>query len=61
MAVGDAGNVTVNFVVLSYAGTLAITAVTDLDHLPDQPTLTNSLQAKLDALTSSPTTVPSST
>jgi diacylglycerol O-acyltransferase / wax synthase len=61
VAVGDAGNVTANFVVLSYAGMLTITAVADPDHLPDPSTLTSGLQAELDAIISWPVSVPSST
>ena len=56
MAVGDAGNVTVSFVALSYAGTLTITVVADPDHVSDLPTLTGSLAAELAALASSRTT-----
>jgi WS/DGAT/MGAT family acyltransferase len=51
--VGEAGNVTVSFVVLSYAGILTITVVADPDHVPDLPILTTALQAELDALTAS--------
>jgi diacylglycerol O-acyltransferase / wax synthase len=52
VAVGDAGNMTASFAVLSYAGTLAITVVADPDHVPDLPTLTTTLQAELEAFTS---------
>lgn len=47
VSVGEAGNATVSFTVLSYAGTLTITAVADPDHVPDLPTLTRALQAEL--------------
>jgi diacylglycerol O-acyltransferase len=60
VAVGEAGNITVSFVVLSYAGTLTITAVVDPDRVPDLPTLTTALEAELSVLTSSPAAVPSS-
>jgi len=45
------GNVTVAFAVLSYAGTLVVTAVADPGTCPDLPVLAASLQAELDALT----------
>jgi diacylglycerol O-acyltransferase / wax synthase len=50
-AVGEAGNTTVSFEVLSYAGTVTITAIVDPDHFPDPSTLTEGLQAELDLLT----------
>lgn len=37
--VGEAGNLTVSFVVLSYARTLGITVTTDPDHVPQPSTL----------------------
>jgi WS/DGAT/MGAT family acyltransferase len=45
------GNVTVAFAVLSYAGTLVVTAVADPDHCPDLPILIAHLQNDLDLLT----------
>lgn len=39
LPVGEAGNITVSFVVLSYAGTLAITVTVDPDHVPRPSTL----------------------
>jgi hypothetical protein len=50
-AVGEAGNITVSFEVLSYAGTVAITAIADRDHFPDLSTLTDALQVELALLT----------
>jgi diacylglycerol O-acyltransferase len=50
-AVGEAGNATASFEVLSYAGTLTITAIVDPDHFPDVSTLTEALQAELALLT----------
>jgi WS/DGAT/MGAT family acyltransferase len=43
-AVGDAGDVTVSFEALSYAGTLAVTAVADADAVPDLPVLAAALE-----------------
>jgi diacylglycerol O-acyltransferase / wax synthase len=60
VAVGEAGNVTVSFVVLSYAGTLTITVVADPDRVPDLPILSTALQAELDALTASPASLSAS-
>jgi diacylglycerol O-acyltransferase / wax synthase len=51
VAVGEAGNVTVNFAVLSYAGTLTITAVADPAHFPDLPVLAEALEQQFVALT----------
>jgi hypothetical protein len=51
IAVGEAGNTTVAFTVLSYTGTLTITATVDPDHFPDLPTLTSALRDELTALT----------
>ena len=46
------GNVTVAFAVLSYSGTLVVTAVGDPQHCPDLPVLIAHLQSDLDLLTS---------
>jgi diacylglycerol O-acyltransferase / wax synthase len=46
-----AGNVTVAFAVLSYAGTLAVTVVADPHTCPDVQRLVAELQAELDAFT----------
>jgi diacylglycerol O-acyltransferase len=51
VSVGEAGNIIVSFTVLSYAGTLTITAVADPDHVPDLPILTRALQAELASIT----------
>ena len=45
------GNVTVAFAVLSYAGTLVVTAIADPQHCPDLPVLATQLQSELDSLT----------
>ncbi|MGE5831175.1 MAG: wax ester/triacylglycerol synthase domain-containing protein [Micromonosporaceae bacterium] len=50
-AVGEAGNITVSFEVLSYAGTVTITAIADPDHFPDLSNLTDALQGELALLT----------
>jgi WS/DGAT/MGAT family acyltransferase len=55
VALGDSGNVTVSFDVLSYAGTLSITVVADPDHVPDLPILAAALQAELAAAGAEPT------
>jgi WS/DGAT/MGAT family acyltransferase len=57
-AVGEAGNTTVSFEVLSYAGTVTITAIVDPDHFPDLSTLTDGLQTELALLTAGTVTVP---
>jgi diacylglycerol O-acyltransferase / wax synthase len=44
VAVGEAGNTTVNFEVLSYAGILTIAAIVDPDHGPDPDDLIERLQ-----------------
>lgn len=54
VALGAAGNITVSFEVLSYAGTVTITAIADPDHFPDLPTLTDALNAELALLTLEP-------
>jgi diacylglycerol O-acyltransferase len=54
VSVGEAGNLTVNFVALSYAGTLTVTVTADPDRVPDLPVLAAALQAELDALTTAP-------
>ena len=45
-----AGNVTLSFGVMSYAGTLVVVVVADPDHHPDLDTLAGLLQAELDDL-----------
>ena len=54
VSVGEAGNLTVTFVALSYAGTLTVTIIADPDRVPDLPVLTAALQTELDALTTPP-------
>jgi diacylglycerol O-acyltransferase len=51
VAVAEAGNLTVSFVALSYAGTLTVTAVADPDHFADLPALADALRAELALLT----------
>ena len=51
VAVAEAGNLTVSFLALSYAGTLTVTAVADPDHFPDLPALGEGLRAELALLT----------
>lgn len=54
ISAGEAGNVTVGFVALSYAGTLTITTAADPDTTPDLPTLAAALQKELDVLCTPP-------
>ncbi|MGY1704814.1 wax ester/triacylglycerol synthase domain-containing protein [Geodermatophilus sp. SYSU D00697] len=54
VAAGEAGNVTVAFDALSYAGMLAVTAVVDADRVPDLPVLTAALQQQFEALVGRP-------
>ena len=49
---GTAGNVTVAFACLSYAGTLVITLIADPDACPDLPRVRGDLQSELDGLIS---------
>jgi diacylglycerol O-acyltransferase / wax synthase len=51
ISVGQAGNLTVNFEVLSYAGTLTITVIADPDHFTRLEALTQALRAELDGIT----------
>ncbi len=51
----ETGNVRVSFDVLSYAGTVTITAVADPDTVPDLPDLTTALRTELAALAKTPT------
>jgi WS/DGAT/MGAT family acyltransferase len=48
--VAEGGNITVYFEVLSYAGTVTLTAITDPDHFPDPGTLTDALRSELDQI-----------
>jgi len=51
VSVAESGNVAVNFVALSYAGTLTVTIVAETDLVPDLSELAAFLQSELDALT----------
>lgn len=51
ISAGEAGNITVGFIALSYAGTFTITVVADPDGTPDLPVLVTALSDQLDALT----------
>ena len=44
------GNMTAYFDMLSYAGTVTVTAITDPDHFPDPDTLAGALGAELDQI-----------
>jgi hypothetical protein len=48
LVVGEGGNTTVTFEILSYAGTLTVTAIADADHWPDLDRLTAALGSELD-------------
>ena len=50
VAVSDSGNITVYFDVLSYAGTITVTVITDPEHFPDRSALTDALRAELDQI-----------
>ena len=50
VAVGNAGNLSVSFLALSYAGTLTVTVTADREAVPDLPVLAAALQEQLDAL-----------
>jgi diacylglycerol O-acyltransferase / wax synthase len=50
VAVGESGNMTACFEVLSYAGTVAVTAITDPDHFPDSGALADALGSELDQI-----------
>ena len=50
VVVAEGGNATAYFGVLSYAGTLTISAMVDPDHFPDLATLTDGLRAELGLL-----------
>jgi diacylglycerol O-acyltransferase len=52
VGVGDAGNVTVSFLALSYAGTLTVTVIADPEALPESTAVAARLQAELDAVVS---------
>ena len=48
LGAGEPGNSTVGFEILSYAGTLTVTAVVDPEHWPDLDLLVDSLRTELD-------------
>ncbi|HSE70598.1 MAG TPA: WS/DGAT domain-containing protein, partial [Nocardioidaceae bacterium] len=50
VVVAEGGNATAYFGVLSYAGTLSISAIVDPDHFPDLATLTAGLRAELEVI-----------
>lgn len=50
VSVGQAGNGTIYFQVLSYAGGITIAAITDPAHFPDLGALTGALRAELDKI-----------
>ena len=50
VSVGEAGNGTVYFQVLSYAGTITISVLTDPDHFPELNALAGALRAELDLI-----------
>ena len=50
LAVGNAGNLSVSFLALSYAGTLTVTVTADPEAVPDLPVLAAALQEQLDVL-----------
>jgi diacylglycerol O-acyltransferase len=54
VGVGPGGNVPVYFEVLSYAGTLAITAIIDPGHFAGLGSLTTALRAELDLIVRHP-------
>ena len=54
LGVGEGGNATITFEILSYAGALAITAIADPDHWPDLATFTDGLRCELDLLVAAP-------
>jgi diacylglycerol O-acyltransferase / wax synthase len=54
VGVGEGGNMTVYFEVLSYAGVLTIALIVDPDHGPDLDDLTRRLQNQLDSIIASP-------
>jgi WS/DGAT/MGAT family acyltransferase len=51
LGVGEAGNLTVTALALSYAGTLTVTLIVDPDHVPDLDLLARALQGELDGYT----------
>jgi hypothetical protein len=54
VAVGEGGNMTIYFEVLSYAGVLTIAVIVDPDHGPDLDALTHQLQHELNSIVALP-------
>lgn len=54
VSLGPGGNVPIYFEVLSYAGTLTLTATADPDHFPELNSLTDALHAEFDLLVRRP-------
>jgi diacylglycerol O-acyltransferase / wax synthase len=54
VAIGERGNITVSFEVLSYAGMLTITVIVDPERGPDLDDLIRRLQHELDSIIASP-------
>ena len=54
LAVGEGGNLTVSFEVLSYAGVLTVAVIVDPDHGPDPDDLARRRQNELDSIIASP-------
>jgi WS/DGAT/MGAT family acyltransferase len=50
-----AGNLTITFLALSYAGRLVVTAIADRDHFPDLPVVLSGMQREWAALAALPT------
>lgn len=55
VSLGPGGNIPIYFEVLSYAGTLTLTATADPDHFPELNSLTDALHAEFDLLVRQPT------
>ncbi|HEU5355556.1 MAG TPA: wax ester/triacylglycerol synthase domain-containing protein [Actinocrinis sp.] len=53
--VGPGGNIPVHFEALSYAGSLAVSVITDPDHFPELNALTDALRTELGRLVHQPT------
>jgi diacylglycerol O-acyltransferase len=54
VAIGERGNITVSFEVLSYAGRLTITVIVDPEHGPDLDDMARRLQHELNSIIASP-------
>lgn len=60
VGLGEGGNMTTLFEVLSYAGTLSLTVIVDQDHVRDLDALTDRLRTELDLITDTRPTTTSS-